>query len=82
MTTTRKEIEGWLNEGIEKGATHVIIALDRFDWDNYPVYVMSGESARSKADEYNRKNMQGVDEVYDLSLPLDKQLNERRAFHY
>lgn len=85
-------ISGWFDEGVVKGATHMIVVCDTFDWSDYPVYVMPGEDARTKSFQYgsddgsglprDERNMQKVMEVYSLALPKDAQLLERRAFHY
>lgn len=80
MTASRVDIIGWIAEGKELGATHVIVACDMFDYENYPIFVMPGESARDKAPDGS--NMQSVDEVYDLRMDTDKQLAEHRAFHW
>jgi len=80
MTATRQDIERWLAEGKAKGAERVLVACDTYDHDNYPVYVMPGESARERADQLG--NMQTVDEVYDLAYPLGAQLMEKRARHW
>lgn len=82
MATTREDIRRWLQEAKKKGATHVIVVCDTFDYDDYPVYVMPAESVREKADEHNGKNMQKVMEVYSLKLDIEKQLGEHRSFHY
>ena len=75
MTATRSDIRGWVEAGVKKGATHVIIACDTFDYDNYPVYVMPGEDVHEKFAEKNGKNMQIVDEVYNLSMDVEAQIN-------
>lgn len=80
MTASRRNIEDWLDEGKAKGAARVIIACDTWDHDNYPVFVMPGESAAEKASGLG--NMQAVDEVYDLSRDISVQLMERRAEHW
>ncbi len=79
--TTVTTIRGWLEHAIDQGATHMLVVCDTFDMDNYPVYVAPNESARKKVDEYHHKDMQGVIEVYDLSLDIEMQLQERRAWH-
>ena len=76
---TKDEIKGWLERGAKDGATHCLVVVDTFDYDHYPVYVAKWESASSKVSEYNRKSMQRVMEVYNLSMDFDKQLNEHRA---
>ncbi len=77
---SHEDIRGWLRCGKHKGATHVIIVCDTFDWTDYPVYVMSGMSVEKQL-KRNGKNMQQVMEVYNLALPLDPQLDEHRAWH-
>ena len=67
-------------EGKARGAHHVVIACDTYDWEDYPVYVMPGETAREKADKLG--SMQSVMEVYDLALDLTTQLNEHRSLHW
>jgi len=79
---TREEISEWFDEGVTKGATHLIVVVDTFDYEDYPVYVIPGENASAKYEEYNRKNMQSVMEVYCLTRDKEKQLNERRSFNF
>lgn len=84
MSTTRVDIECWLKEAESEGATHLIVVCDTFDHEDYPVRVMPGEDVRKRADEYNRKSMQRVMEVYSLTgkYPIETQLKESQAFHY
>lgn len=81
MSATRQDIQRWIDEGKERGATHVIVALDTYDYDNYRVYVMPGQSAEDCVRVIRAESMQRVDEVYNLSLDIGAQLAERRAFH-
>ncbi len=80
--TSKVEILRWLERGLKDGATHVIIVVDTFDHGDYPVYVFPNDDVRSMAKTYNNKNMQSVMEVYNLSMDLDEQLDEHRAFNY
>ncbi len=83
MSVTDYEmIQGWFIEGKEKGATHLIVACDGWDYDDYPVFVMPNEDARSKVEEYNGKTMQCVMEVYNLRMDMQEQLNRHRCFEY
>jgi len=81
MGTTRDDIRAWLERGKKEGATHVIVVCDTFDYGDYPVMVMPGENANEKFEEYCKKEMQRVMEVYDLRMDIESQLKERRAFH-
>lgn len=82
MAASRTDISGWFDRGVEEGATHLIVVCDSWDYEDYPVFVKSGEDAREKASEYSGKNMQRVMEVYSLSQDKEQQMAEHRAFHY
>lgn len=81
MAATRQDISEWFDRGVAEGATHMIVACDTFDWDNwddYPKYVLPGQDVR----EVEAKCQDRIMEVYALHLPKDAQMAERRAFHY
>jgi len=82
MTAIKSDIEGWLATAKIKGATHLIIAVDKYDYDNYPVYVGPDEDVREEEERIISQSMQGVDEVYSMSMDIDKQLSQVRAFNY
>lgn len=79
MPTTRADIRRWLDRGLEKGASHMVVMCDTFDWSDYPVYVMPGQNPR---DFGKSENMQKPMECYDLRMDLDAQLAEHRAHHW
>jgi len=79
MTTTKFTIKEWIEEGIKRGASHVVIMCDTFDYEDYPVYIMPGEDP---AEKRSYENMQRPMECYDLRMDIDAQLNERRANHW
>ena len=83
MATTKEMIREWLFQGKKReGVTHVMIVCDTFDWEDYPVYITGGqEAAHRKYEEIHGKNMQKVMEVYNLSMDIEAQLNEPRAFN-
>lgn len=81
MRNTKIEvIREWLQKGIKSGATHCIVITDKFDWENYPVYVFPTQEVEKIETDY-RSDTQQVTEIYDLSMDLESQLNESRAFH-
>lgn len=84
MSTTPEMIRGWFMAGRQMGATHMIVACDTFDWDDYPVYVMPGQDVREISQKYDVGHypMQKIMEVYALHLDLDAQLAEVRALHF
>jgi hypothetical protein len=58
------------------------VISDSFSYEYHPAYVQKGQDPRKIEQEYSGREMTGVMEVYDLSLPKDPQLNETRARHY
>jgi len=82
MATTKEDISGWFDRGVEKGATHMLVVCDTFDWDDYPVYVTPEQDVQKSYDAYNGKNMQKVMEVYNLKTDKQKQLSQHRAFNF
>ena len=81
MATTQADIKRWFKEAVKRGGTHMIVVCDSFDYEDYPVIVMPNEKLSEKMKEYNGQNMQHIMEVYDLKLPMEAQLAERRAIH-
>lgn len=80
--TTKQDIHRWLERGQKQNATHVIVVCDTFDHDDYPVFVSSSEDVREKERKYKNVRLQRVMEIYNLSIDLNKQLDERRAWNY
>lgn len=82
MATSQADIHEWLKEAKQKGCSHMIVVCDTFDHEDYPVFVMPNESVKDKLETYKpASNMQRVMEVYSLSLPIEPQLAEHRAYH-
>ena len=84
MATTKEDISQWFDEGVKKGATHMLVVTDTFDYEDYPKYVMSGEDPRARYKEYldGTHSMQTVMEVYCLKqdvITKESQLAEKRA---
>lgn len=76
-------ISQWFDEGKKEGATHMIVACDTFDWEDYPVFVNSETEAREEVKRLQTgDNMQRVMEVYDLRKGKQDQLNAQRAWNF
>ena len=73
MATTIEDLKKWFEEGKEKGATHMIVVCDTFDWSDYPVYVMPGEDVGVELTKRNGENMAKVMEVYSFKKTFDGQ---------
>lgn len=81
-------IRNWLLEGIRRGATHCLIICDTWDYkdgfEDYPLYIMPGENARQIAMKF-KPELRGIEflkEVFNLSMDIDKQLNERPSMNF
>jgi hypothetical protein len=81
VTATGQEIKDWIKEGIEQGAEFLVVAVDTYDYENYPIYVASGEDVKTIVKEHSGPNMQRVDEVYSLRSDIESQFAEYRSFH-
>lgn len=82
--TTQAEIRSWLNFpnykalGPDNQPTHMIVACDTFDWEDYPVWVYAEDDVNEKM---NLGSMQKIMEVYSYALSLEDQLKQHRVFN-
>lgn len=81
MRTSKQEIRTWLEEAKAAGATHMLVVDDTFDHEDYPVNVPKDKDPHEVVKKYSNMSMQKVMEVYDLSMDIEQQLSEFRAFH-
>lgn len=82
MAATHNVIQNWFDRGVEQGATHMIVACDDFDHEDYPVYVKPEQDVAAEEARLRESSMQRVMEVYNLSMDRDQQLAQHRAFNY
>ncbi len=82
MGTSIQDIREWFKRGIENKATHLIVACDTFDYEDYPVFVSSKEDVKEREKKIETASMQRVMEVYNLSQDMEKQLKQERSFNY
>lgn len=84
MGTSKETIRHWLDEGTEEGATHVIVACDTLDYEDYPVFVEPGQDPKEIAKQHDGPNMTRLMEVYSLTgkHTVEDQLNASRVFNY
>jgi hypothetical protein len=59
----------------------MIVVVDGFSHDDYPVYVNPGDDFWKIHARYEGCNMQRIMEVYDLGADRNTQLGEFRANH-
>lgn len=81
MAATKEDIRGWLQEGKKRGATHVVIAVDTWDHEDFPSYVMPNESVQDRVYRYENKSDCRLMEVYNLSLDIEEQMRQGRAYN-
>lgn len=82
MPATKLDVKRWFDTGVKLKATHMIVAVDSFDFEDYPVYVLSNDDIHDKINEVRMSPMQRIMEIYDLAMDRTDQLNEHRAFHF
>ena len=64
---SRASIERWFDEGRQRGAQRMIVMIDGFDGDRYPLYLDAGEPMPQLED------MQRAGEEFFLFEPFDEQ---------
>jgi hypothetical protein len=81
MAARYEDISRWVYRAKEEGFTHLIVVCDTYDHDDYPVYVSKEEDINERIEHFRKASMQRIMEVYKMSMDLETQLNERRAYH-
>lgn len=82
MPITKMDLKRWFDNGVKQKATHMIIAVDTFDYEDYPVYVLPEDDVHEKINTVRMAPMQRIMEIYDLAMDRTEQLNEHRSFHF
>lgn len=83
MSEMSNNMKRWVAEAKEKGAVYVLDVCDSFDYDHYPIYIMSEDKLQETVNEYNGKDMQSVYGTYKVEethLIKDKKLRELYNF--
>lgn len=75
----RLDILCWFDEGVRKGATHLVVVCDTFEYEDYPIYVMPTDNLAEVTAKHNGPNMQRVSGVYDLRKNKTEQLDARQV---
>ena len=83
MSATKQELMGWYDAGKLSASTHMIVACDTYDHENYPVYVQQHEDVKAELERIRSQDMTSVDEVYSYNPKYTKefQFSENRAIH-
>lgn len=81
---SKEEIEKIVKNGDGEKYSHVMICLDHFDYNYFPIYINRDDKIMSVIDCFNALNvgnMLSIEEIYNYDMNLDAQLNETRAYH-
>jgi len=78
VTWNTTNIRTAFEEGNTGKYSHMLVAYDSFDGENYPIYVPQGRDPKS----YIPSNGDRVDECYSYQLGWTVQAVERRALHW
>ena len=79
--TTKQDIRNWFNLGHRAGASHLLIVLDEFSYDEFPMYAVDAGYLESLLKEYEKKDMYRVLEIYNLHLDREEQLASERCWN-
>lgn len=80
MATTKEDIKRWLERGKKRGSTHLIVVVDTFDHEDYPVFIQPEDDVHAKLKAIEGSSMQRAMEVYRLDHNWDNQLNLHRSW--
>lgn len=80
MPTTMSDIREWISRYDKKEYSHVVIVVDGFDHEDYPVPVKFEQDVKEVIREHSG-NMQRVMEIYNLGMDIEKQINTDRAWN-
>jgi len=67
MAATRKDVDRWIDTAKEKGCKFIISVCDKFDYDDYPVYIKDLNELIMRVDEYDGVNMQSINEIIRIN---------------
>ena len=72
MSIMVEDLKRMYEFGKKSDKEFMIVVCDTFDYDDYPIYTGVNDF-QDLYKEYDGKNMQKIMEVYDLSIPFEKQ---------
>lgn len=81
MAASKNDIREWLERGNNGKYSHMIVVCDTWDWEDSPVFVRIDEDIDEEVRKHNGVNMEKIMEVYNYSLDLEQQLNQRTVYN-
>ncbi len=76
MIPFKEDIKKWLEEGLKKGATHMIIFRDLNDGQYKKILIFNGESSKKIYEAHDDKINHLAIECYSLKKDMEEQLNQ------
>ena|SRR3990170_3798173 len=66
---TLTKVNYWTQEAKKRGASHLLVVCDQFDWTDYPVYVWPDQDLNEVLKNYQpfKNNMQDIMEIIPLN---------------
>lgn len=79
--TSKAEIRQWFDKAVESRASHMLVVVDTFDYENYPVHVLPDQDVQEVVRGYSdgKHPMQRIVEVYKMSIDREQQLSTDRC---
>lgn len=81
---SKEEIEKIVRGGDKNKYSHVMICLDHFDYEYFPIYVKREDDIYGTIKGLKIQdpgNMLSIEEIYNYDMDIEKQLNESRAYN-
>jgi len=72
---SNNELRDWFERGVRRKAAYMVVC-NTFNIGHFPIYVDHASSIRAVVNRYKDTPMTRVTEVYDLSAPMEEQIQE------
>jgi len=80
MPAAMDTISRWFDEGKGTDEAYMLVVTDTFNYEDYPSYASTEETARAQVAQYALAPMSKVTEVYDLNADKWVQMRSVRAW--
>lgn len=70
----------WLKEAINRNSAFLMVGYDTFDCQDYPIFCETAGECLQEIENY-RNSSDRIIEIYDMSMDLESQISEYRAYH-
>jgi len=77
MAASMHSISGWFDEGVTLGHKWMFVVVDKFDYEDYPVYAKTDKQFWATKEDLAKTPMTGIMETYNL----EENKAEQMALH-